>query len=140
VSQAARPPEGDLYDWYRRGLALLEAGDAAAAAQVLVHAVSADSESASLREALGRARLGAKQYELAREDFEYLVATRPDDDFAHFGLGLALSRLGLWSAAVEQLALACALRPERADYQRELTHARATVQSRQAARRTGGQP
>jgi len=129
VSSAARPPAGEVYDWYRRGLALLESGDAAAAEQLLAHAAAADPTSSSIREALGRARLGCRRFAQSRADFAWLVQAHPDDDFAHFGLGLALSRLGQWSAAVEQLALAVALRPERDDYVRELRHARATLRA-----------
>jgi tetratricopeptide (TPR) repeat protein len=131
----ARPPAGDVYDWYRRGLRLLESGDAAAAGEVLAHAAAAAPESSSVREALGRARLGSRRYAQARDDFDRLVHDHPDDDYAHFGLGLALSRLGHWSEAVEQLALACALRPDRDDYARELAHARATWRAR-----AGGDP
>ncbi|MFZ0323681.1 MAG: tetratricopeptide repeat protein [Actinomycetes bacterium] len=121
-----RRPVGDVYDWYVRGLKLLDAGHPAAAAELLAHAAAADPGSASIREALGRARLGAKQFERAREDFAWLADTHPDDDYAHFALGLALSRLGDPRAAAEQLALACAMRPDRDDYARLLAQVRAT--------------
>jgi Flp pilus assembly protein TadD len=122
-----------VYDWYQRGLRLLESGDAAAAGEVLAHAAAAAPDSSSVREALGRARLGSRAYAQARDDFARLVEDHPDDDFAHFGLGLALSRLGRWSDAVQQLALACVMRPEREDYARELSHARATLRAQQPA-------
>ena len=136
---SGRPPAGDVYDWYQRGLRLLGTGDAAAAAEVLAHASAASPESSSIREALGRARLGSRRYALARDDFAQLVGDHPDDDFAHYGLGLALSRLGRWPEAVEQLALACALRPEREDYARELAHARATWRAQPASGSTAGE-
>jgi tetratricopeptide (TPR) repeat protein len=130
LEPAGRQPAGEVYDWYVRGLRLLDDGHAAAAAELLSHAVAADPDSASIREAVGRARLGARRYDEARADFAWLVDAYPDDDFAHFGLGLALSRLGELGAAAEQLALAAALRPDRDDYTRELNHVRATLRAR----------
>ena len=126
----SRRPAGDVYDWYVRGMQLLDTGHPAAAAELLSHAAADAPESPSIREALGRAHLGARRYAEARQDFLQLVETYPDDDFAHFGLGLALSRMGEHAAAAEQLALACALRPDRDDYARELTHVRATLRAR----------
>ena len=58
----------------------------------------------------------------------------PDDDHAQFGLGLAMLRQGRLVVAVEHLALASAMRPERTEYTRALREARATV----AARIAGG--
>ncbi len=42
-------------------------------------------------------------------------------------------RLGDLAGAIEQLALATAMRPERADYQQALREARATVRAREDA-------
>ncbi|MGH3264500.1 MAG: tetratricopeptide repeat protein, partial [Trebonia sp.] len=50
------------YDWYTRGLRLLEAGSAAAAAQLLARAAGAEPESRSILEALGRAEFEAGRY------------------------------------------------------------------------------
>src|SRR5262245_33099218 len=113
-------PTGDVYDWYVRGLALLEAGHPAAASQLLTRAHAAEPEARNILEALARARLATGQYALARADFEHLVSRQPDDDYARLGLGLALARLGEFELAVEQLALAVAMRPDREDYERQL--------------------
>ena len=51
----AAAPAGDVYDWYTRGMRLLAAGDAAAAAALLEHAARAEPASCSVREALARA-------------------------------------------------------------------------------------
>ncbi len=119
------PPGGGVYDWYQRGIALLRTGDAAAAAQVLAHAVRAEPTSRSLREALARAQFDAGLYEQARESFARLVAEDPADDYAQFGLGLAARREGDLAAAAEHLALAAALRPELSHYGQELRGVRA---------------
>lgn len=126
-------PEGDVYDWYVRGLSLLDEGHPAAAAQLLAHAHEAEPEARNILEALGRARLSTRQYEQARADFARLVSLQPDDDYARLGLGLALARLGDFEAAAEQLSLAVAMRPDRADYEEQLRQVRATLRARDHA-------
>jgi len=127
-----------VYAWYRRGLDLLEAGDAAAAAQILGHAVSAEPSTPSLREALARAEFDAGRYVDAAESFRQVVEAEPDNDYALFGLGLAESRLGLFVAAAEHLALAAVMRPDRAPYAQALRQARATLRAREEADRGPG--
>lgn len=124
---APDPPKGEVYDWYRRGLDLLEGGNAAAAAQVLGHAASAEPTSRSILESLARAQYDAGQYADARASFASIVAANPADDYAQFGLGLAASRTGDLRAAVEHLALATAMRPDLGHYSRALRRARAAL-------------
>ena len=122
-----RGPAGEVYDWYTRGMALLGHGDANAAVQLLMHAVAAEPGSPSVREALGRAQFSAGQYGEARETFAWLVERHPTDDYAQFGLGMALRRIGDLRSAVEHLALAVALRPDIAHYGAALRGARAAL-------------
>ncbi len=124
-------PAGDVYDWYRRGLDLLGAGDAAAAAQVLSYAHDAEPGSKSVREALARAQFNSRQYAESAQTFEGLVDESPSDDYAHFGLGLALSRLGDHAAASRHLAMAAAMRPNSEDYTKALRQVRATLRARE---------
>jgi Tetratricopeptide repeat. len=58
------------------------------------------------------------------------VQDNPSEDYALFGLGLSLSRLGEFEAAVEHLALAVAMRPDNKHYTNALRHARATLEAR----------
>src|SRR5436305_5296893 len=125
-------PGGDVYDWYVRGLQLLSSGNAAAAAALLEHAHRAEPGSRSIREALARAQYGAGAFRRARENFASIVAESPTEDYAHFGLGLASTRLGEHAEAVEHLALACAMRPENRDYDAALRRARAVRAARAA--------
>jgi tetratricopeptide (TPR) repeat protein len=118
-------PQGDVYDWYVRGLELLSTGNAAAAEQLLAHAVAADPESRSLREAHARAQFDAGRYEDAQASFAEIVEGNPADDYAQFGLGMSAFRVGDHDTAVEHLALAVAMRPDLDHYTKALRRARA---------------
>jgi predicted Zn-dependent protease len=129
-------PDGDVHAWYRRGMELLDRGSPAAAAQVLQRASAAEPASRSVREALARAQFDAGRYAEAADNFRVIVEASPSDDYAHFGLGLALARTGDPAAAAEYLALASAMRPDAAHYTEALRSVRATLRAREDARLT----
>ena len=139
--QAKEPPAqygrdaagSDTYDLYRRGLDLLGRGSAAAAAQLLERAAAAEPESRSVLEALARAQFDAGHYAAAAGNFRRIVEASPSDDYAQFGLGLALARTGDPGAAAEHLALAVAMQPERRHYTDALRSVRATLRARTQA-------
>ncbi len=134
-------PAGEVYDWFVRGLSLLDGGNAEAAAALLGHAHAREPGSASILEALARASFDAGRYPEALELFGQLAESTPDNDYARFGLGLSRMRTGDVPGAIEQLALAAAMRPARADYQRALREARATLRARvEAAWQGQGSP
>lgn len=118
-------PDGGVYEWYRRGLDLLGAGDAAAAATLLARAAEAEPGSRSILEALGRAQYDAGRYDDAMQSFTELIARNPTDDYAHFGLGLAADKAGDLPLAAEHLALAVAMRPDLGHYAKALRGVRA---------------
>jgi Flp pilus assembly protein TadD len=120
-----RPPEGGVYEWYRRGLRLLDEKHPEAAATLLARAAEAEPTSRSILEALARAQYDASRYEEAVLTFTALTAANPTDDYAHFGLGLAASKAGDLTLAAEHLALACAMRPDLGHYGRALRNVRA---------------
>lgn len=120
-------PQGEVYDWYTRGLELLDGGNAAAAVQLLSHAAAAEPESRSVREGLARAQFDAGMYAEARASFAFIVEVDPADDYAQFGLGLAATKVGDLRQAVEHLALAAAMRPDLAHYSMALRGARAAL-------------
>jgi Flp pilus assembly protein TadD len=125
----------DTYALYRRGLDLLGRGSPAAAAQLLERAAAAEPESRSILEALGRAQFDTKRYEAAVGSFRRIVEASPTDDYAQFGLGLALSRTGDHGAAAEHLALAAAMRPDLRHYTEALRSVRATLRAQNMGQR-----
>ncbi len=129
AQSAAGTPAGESYDWYIRGLDLLQKGNAAAAVQILGYAATAEPHSRSAREALARAQFDAGLYPEARENFAVIVEVDPADDYAQFGMGLAAARTGDFRTAVEHLSLAAAMRPDLSHYHRALRGARAALRS-----------
>ncbi len=105
-----------VYELFRRGTELLEAGDYHAAIVPLQRARDLDPVPASIREALGRACFRAQRYDQARGEFQAVVERAPTNDYALFCLGRSLQRLGRHAEARAPLALAACLRPERRDY------------------------
>ena len=120
----------DVHAWSRTGMELLGRGSPAAAAQVLQRASTAEPGSRSVREALARVQFDAGRYAEAADNFRVIVEASPSDDYANFGLGLALARTGNPAAAAEYLALAAAMRPDRKPYTDALRQVRATLAAR----------
>jgi tetratricopeptide (TPR) repeat protein len=106
----------DVYDLFRRGTELLEAGHHHQAIIPLKRAAGLEPEKTSVREALGRAYFGATHYAEAAEEFAAVVDRAPTNDYALFCLGRALQLLGRHAEARRPLALACCLQPQRRDY------------------------
>lgn len=130
AGERAAPPVGGVYEWYQRGLSLLEAGSPAAALQLFERAADAEPNLHSVREALGRAQFDSGRYQEAAESFAIIVDENPVDDYAQFGLGLAATRNGELDRAVEHLTVAVTLRPERDQYRNALRVARRTREVR----------
>ena len=135
------PPAGEPYDWFRRGSALLESGNAAAAAELLAWAAREEPAAHSIRESLARALFDARRFDDAAHEFEVLVELSPDDDYAQFGLGMSLWRLRRFRRAADHLAMAAVMRPDRPEYAAALRQVRATLAARdEAGLAADGQP
>jgi tetratricopeptide (TPR) repeat protein len=106
-----------VYEWYQRGLALIKAGNNHAAATVLERAAQAEPDKGSIREALARAYFGTRRYREALEEFTAALDISPVDDYAHFGAGLCLGRLGRLNEALGHLRMANVMRPGNSDYE-----------------------
>ena len=105
-----------VYDLFKKGSALLEAGDFAAAAIPLERARRLEPDKSSIREALGRAYFRSSRFEQAALEFAAVVERHPVDDYAHLCLGRSLANTGRREEARRHAALAACMRPDRADY------------------------
>lgn len=122
-------PSGNEYDWYKRACDLLESGDSAASA-ILFQRLREVEASPSVLEGLGRALFDAKQYDQAVLVLGELVETSPDNDYAHFALGLALWRLQRFVPARDHLAMAFVMSPHRSEYGSALSQVKSTLRHR----------
>jgi Flp pilus assembly protein TadD len=113
---------------------MLSRGSPAAAVQLLERAAEAEPQSRSILEALARAQFDAGSYADAAGSFRRIVEASPSDDYAQFGLGLSLARIGDPGAAAEHLALAAAMRPNLRHYTDALRSVRATLSARSELR------
>ena len=115
----------DVYDMYRRGTELLEAGHHHQAAVPLARARDLAPDKTSVREALGRALFHIQRYEQAADEFRAVIERAPTNDFALFCLGRCLQMMGRHADARHPLALAACLQPSRRDYRVYRDRARA---------------
>jgi tetratricopeptide (TPR) repeat protein len=119
----------DLYDLYRRGTELLEAGHHHQAAVPLGRARDLAPDKTSVREALGRALFHIQHYEQAADEFQAVIDRAPTNDYALFCLGRCLQLMGRHAEARKPLALAACMKPGRRDYRvyRDRARARAAL-------------
>ncbi len=117
----------DLYDLFRRGTELLEAGHNHQATIPLSRARDLAPDKTSIREALGRAFFGAQRYAEAAGEFEAVIERAPTNDYALFCFGRSLQMLGRHAEARKPLALAACLQPGRRDYRIYRDRARAAA-------------
>jgi Flp pilus assembly protein TadD len=115
----------DVYDLFRRGTELLEAGHHHQAVIPLTRARDLAPEQTSIREALGRALFHCQRYEQAAEEFQAVIDRAPTNDYALFCLGRSLQVLGRHAEARKPLVLAACLQPGRRDYRVYRDRARA---------------
>lgn len=111
-------------------MGLLGTGNPEAALLLLDRLLITDPDSLSVREAYARALFDARRYERAAVAFESILERAPDDDYAHFGLGMCLWRQQRFQRARDELAMAFVMRPHRAEYARALAQVKATLRAR----------
>ena len=108
------------YDAFREGNRLLDSQNPHAAVVALERARDLEPDQASVRETLARAYYRSGRFTQAGAEFERAVEIEPVNDYDHFGLGLCLLRTGDHVGARRHLKLACAMRPDQADYRAAL--------------------
>jgi Flp pilus assembly protein TadD len=109
-------PRESVYELFRRGSDLLGHGHNHQALIPLKQAAERSPESASIREAYGRALFHVQQYGDAAREFQAVTEKEPTNDFALFCLGRCLQQLGRHREARPPLTLAARLQPGRTDY------------------------
>jgi tetratricopeptide (TPR) repeat protein len=127
---AVGEPEGSPYEWFRRAMGFIATGNPEAAIVLLERLLITDPDSLSVLEAHARALFDARRYEAAVRAFESVLERAPDDDYAHFGLGMSLWREQHFQRARDELAMAFVMRPHRAEYGEALAQVKATLRAR----------
>lgn len=125
-------PSGGPYEWYQRATQMLSEGNADAAI-VLLERVRRTEPSPSVLETLGRALFDARHYDQAIEVLTELVERAPDEDYAHYALGMALWRRQMFPTARDHLSMAFVMRPDKQEYAQALTQVKATLRARAEA-------
>jgi Flp pilus assembly protein TadD len=115
----------DVYELFKRGTELLEAGHHHQATIPLCKARDLAPDKTSIREALGRALFHTQHYEQAADEFRAVIDRAATNDYALFCLGRSLQMLGRHAEARQPLALAACMQPGRRDYRRYRDQARA---------------
>lgn len=133
AADSSGPSDSAVYDAYRRAEDLLGHGNPEAAAIILERLRAGDPDSASLLEAWARALFDARRFAEAAEAFGLLVERSPDNDYAHYGLGLCLWRLQRFPSSRDHLAMAMVMRPDRSEYAQAHTQVAATLRARTEA-------
>jgi tetratricopeptide (TPR) repeat protein len=110
----------ETYDLFQEGRRHLREGRAAEAIGLLEQARTREPHSRSIREALGIAYFRTRRWQEAEEEFRALAELSPDDEFAHYALGRALTNQGRAKDALPHLKLARSLRPRRDEEREEL--------------------
>ena len=101
----------EAYTAFQEGVRLLDSADVHAAAVALERARDLEPDKGSIRETLARAYFRSGRYAAAVTEFDRAVELDPVNDYAHFGLGLSLLRVGDSDRARAHLKLAIAMRP-----------------------------
>lgn len=125
-------PSGGPYEWFQRANEMLSTGNADAAI-VLLERVRRSEPSPSVLESLGRALFDARRYDEAIEVLTELVERSPDEDYAHYALGMALWRRQLFPGARDHLSMAFVMRPDKPEYAQALAQVKATLRARTEA-------
>jgi len=106
----------DTYELFQQGRTHLRKGRAAQATVALEKAKRREPDKASIREALGIAYFRIQRYDEAEREFRAMLELSPTDDYAHYGLGRSLEKLGRTKEANGHYKLASSLRPGTEQY------------------------
>ena len=108
------------YYHFRKGRKLAEDNNFIKAVMHLEKAKKAEPEKASIREALARSYYNCGFYKPAKENFQKAVEIDAANDFAYYGLGMSLAKLGKIHRAIGQLKIASTMKPQSEEYKNAL--------------------
>ncbi|MFO7929417.1 MAG: tetratricopeptide repeat protein [Candidatus Humimicrobiaceae bacterium] len=108
------------YYHFRKGKKLAGQNNFIHAIMHLEKAKEEEPEKASIREVLARAYYNCGFYSPARDNFQKAVEIDAANDFAYYGLGLSLAKLGKIKRAIGQLKIAVTMKPQSEDYKKAL--------------------
>lgn len=86
--------DDEAYEAFTNGMRLLAEREYHQAVVALSRARALEPDKASIREALGRAYAGLRDFPHARDEFQAAVDLHPTDGYAHFGLARCFDGLG----------------------------------------------
>ncbi len=101
----------DAYMLLKRGLRLLDEGIPTKAVEALERARSVEPGKGSILEALGRAYYSCGRFPAAEECFREALEVAPNNDYAHYCLGLCLLKRERRTEAGAHFKLAWCMRP-----------------------------
>jgi tetratricopeptide (TPR) repeat protein len=106
----------EIYEEFLRGMEAFRSGDYEKAIFYLRRVKRKEPSKISIRETLGRAYFKVKKFRKALYEFEFIINTRPDNDYAYFCAGLCLLKLGKKEEGLEKMRIAIALNPQAVEY------------------------
>ena len=106
----------NAYELFSEGSALVNCNDHLSAIMVFEKAKEIEPEKGSIREALARSYYNCGLYSSAKKNFSKAIEIDAANDYAYFGLGLCLIKMGRFSAALGQLKIASAMKPQNETY------------------------
>ena len=106
------------YELFSEGKALVSSNDHLNAIMFFERAKELEPEKGSIREALARSYYNCGLYPSAKKHFSKAIEIDPANDYAYFGLGLCLIKEGKFKAALGQLKIAAAMKPENETYRK----------------------
>ncbi len=110
----------DAYYQFKKGKKLAEQNNFIEAIMHLEKAKEKEPEKASIRETLARAYYNCGFYSTAKSNFQKALEIDAANDFAYYGLGLSLAKMGKIKRAIGQLKIAATMKPHSEEYRRAL--------------------
>ncbi len=106
----------NAYELFSAGKAHINKNEHLKAIMLFEKAKDIEPEKGSIREALARSYYNCGLYSSAKKHFSKAIEIDAANDYAYFGLGLCLIKEGKFKAALGQLKIAAAMKPDNETY------------------------